>query len=71
MVYVMRTVSAATPIETPAIVNGTDAKRFSVRSAISFRVGDLLTGVLSNFPSRSKGFGCEAAFAVNSRSFDG
>lgn len=51
MVNVVRAVSAAASIQTPALVDRTDPQLPPPRPAIRLGVGDLLAGVLGNLPS--------------------
>ena len=51
MINIVRAVSAPAAIETPTVVNRTDAQFSTVGSAISFRIRNLLASVLSYFPA--------------------
>ena len=64
MVDIVRAVSAAAAIETPAIVNFADTQHFAMRSATRFGVRDLFSRILRNLVSFFKRQGGEAAFTV-------
>ena len=70
VIDVMRAVSAATSIQTPAIVDFTDAQHLSMRATAGFGVGDLLAGVLRNLVAFFESDGGEAALAVYRRRLD-
>ena len=70
MIDVMGAVPPSASIQTPAVVDLTDAQHLSVRATTRFRVGDLLTGVLGNLVTLFKRKGGEAAFAVYRRRLD-
>lgn len=70
MIDVVRAVSTATPVETPAIVNLTNPEHPAMSSATRFGVGDLFAGVLGDLMSLLERRGGEAAFAVNGRWLD-
>ena len=65
MVYVVRAISAATAVQTPAIVDFTNPQHLSMRSATCFSVCDLLAGVFCDLVSLLEWYSGEAAFAVN------
>ena len=46
VVYVVRAVAALAAVEAPAIINGANTESASSGTAISFRIGYSLTGVL-------------------------
>ena len=70
MVDVVRTVSAATPVQTPAPVDFTNPKCFPMSSPSRFSVGDPFTSILGNLVPAMEGLGCETTLAVNARGFD-
>ena|SRR6186997_2582397 len=66
----MRAVATSAPVETPTLVDCTDAQ-FAARSpAVSFSICNFLTGVLGNFSSMFEGNSCKASPTFNSRFFD-
>ena len=70
VIDVVRAVSAAASIETPAVVDFTNAQHLSVRAPTRLGVGDPLAGVLGNLATLFEGKGGEAAFAVYRRRLD-
>ena len=70
MIDVMRSVTPAAAVYTPAVVNRTDSQRLAVSSAIRFGVRDPFTGIFGDLFAGGERSGGEASFAVNSRSFD-
>ncbi len=50
MINVMRTVSAAAAIKTPAIINCADAQLAALGPSIGFRIRNSLACVLRDFP---------------------
>ena len=70
VINVVRAVSAAAAIKTPAIIYLADPQHGAMRSPTRFSVGDFLPRVLSDLVSLFKGKGGEAAFTVNRRRSD-
>lgn len=71
MVDVVSTIAAAAAVETPATIDLTDSQHFSMRSATSLSVRNLLAGVLRDLVSffeRNRGV---ASLAVYGRRLDG
>ena len=66
----MRAVAAATSVETPAVVDLTNAQHLSMRAATSFGVRDLLARVLCDLVSFFEWDGGEAASTVYRRRLD-
>ena len=64
VIDVMRSVSAATPVKTPAVIHLANTQHTPVRATPRFGVRNLLAGVLGDLVSLFKGYGSEAAFAV-------
>lgn len=70
VIDVVSTVSAATAVETPAIVDLTNSEHLSMSTASRFGVGDLLAGILRDLVSFFERYGREAAFTMNTRRLD-
>lgn len=51
MINVMRAITAAAAVKTPAIIDGADAQPAPTRPAISFGVSDFFASVLCYFPA--------------------
>lgn len=64
MVDVVRAVTAAAAVETPAIIDFTDAQHLSMRTSTRFGVRDLLSRVLRDLLTLLESDGGEAAFTV-------
>ena len=71
MVDVMRSVSAATPIETPAAIHLANSQHRAMRSPTRFGVGNFLARVLGDLVLLLERNGGKAAFAVYTRRLDG
>lgn len=67
MVDVVRTIATATAIQTPAIINCTDAQFSPASPAIGFGLCYSLAGVLRYFSSAFEVSNCKASFAFNGR----
>ena len=70
MIDVMRSVSAATPVKTPAIIHLANSQHTTMRSTPRFGIRDFFTSVLGDLVSLFERQGGEAAFAVNARRLD-
>jgi hypothetical protein len=70
VIYVMRAVAATTAVETPALIDRTNAQ-FTTRSpAVRFGIRDFLAGVFGNLSSLFEGNSRKATFAFNRGFFD-
>jgi len=67
VIYVMRAVAATAAVETPVIINLTDAQFWSQRSTLCLGVCNSLTRVFRNFPRALEGDHRKASLTFNRR----
>ncbi|MDT5060004.1 MAG: hypothetical protein QOH63_463 [Acidobacteriota bacterium] len=71
VIDVVRAVAPATPVQTPPVIYGADAKHATIRPAIRFRIGDSLARIVGDFFAAREANRGKASFAVDTRFSDG
>lgn len=65
VIYVVRTIAAATSVETPTVIHLTNSQSLTMSSALCLSVGDLFASVLRDSVSASERLCGKAAVSVN------
>lgn len=71
VIDVVRAVAPATPVQTPPVIYGADAKHAAIRPAIRFCIGDSLARIVGDFFAAREANRGKASFAVDARFSDG